>query len=76
MTQLFQKILNLWNKLDGYKLLIGLVIYFVIEHILPDSKDMLKDGLELIAYFFVIVGGGHKVLKSKYGQQIKARILA
>ena len=67
---------NLWHKADGVKLLIGLFLYFMIDHVLPEQKDMLRDILEMVAYFFVLVGGGHKFIKSKYGQTIKTQIFS
>jgi hypothetical protein len=81
---MFQKVLNqltnLWSKTDGFKLLIGLILYFVVDHVLPEdsgkSTDMYRGILELVAYAVVMVGGGHKFIKSKYGQTIKTRLLA
>jgi len=72
-------LINIWRKLDGYKLLIGLAIYFITDHVIPTNNPsyaVWSEALQLVAYAFVMVGGGHKFIKSRYGQQIKTRLLA
>jgi hypothetical protein len=80
---MFQKAIvqltNIWQKFDGLKLWIGLALYFITDHVLPTDNPRwhpYNDLLQLVAYAFVMVGGGHKFIKSKYGQQIKTRLLA
>jgi len=64
---LLNKYLKLiWDRLDGNKLLIGLSLSFLVDHLLPPNT-WYADLCNVLAYAFIAAGGGHKVIKSKYG---------
>ena len=67
------KLYELWKRLDGYKLLIGLSMGFVADHMLIEH-GWIQELVYLVSYFFVIVGTADKARKSDYGQKVMDRV--
>jgi hypothetical protein len=68
-----QRAKQLWSWLDGYKLLIGLSLDFIQTHLLP-TGTWYSDLVGLVAYAIIVVGGGHKIVKTNYGKQIVSKL--
>jgi len=63
---LLQKI---WDFFNGYKTLLGMVLYFLVDYVLP-AKVWYTDLIEIIAYALLFLGGGHKLMKMRrYGSK-------
>lgn len=61
-----QKIQQVFQKLNGNKLLIGLLLDWLVEWILPE-KTWYTDLTAIIAYGLIFVGGTHKIAKIRIG---------
>lgn len=57
-------LLNIWAFLDGNKILIGMLLYFLVDHVLPINV-WYTDLIEIFAYCALFVGGTHKIIKGK-----------
>ena len=72
IRNLFSKILTIWSKLDGYKILIGLILNTIADHLIPEAT-LSSDIVYILAYFFMITGTIHKGVKSEYANKTLGR---
>lgn len=69
---LLSKLLDVWDKLSGYKLIIGLILNTIADHFLVDNS-LESDIVYILALFFITAGGIHRGVKSKYGNKTLER---
>ena len=62
---MFRLLKVLWQKLDGYKTLIGLLYFALQPRFLPDI--WWADVLSVLFFTWTGVGAGHKIIKYRNG---------
>ena len=58
----------IWTFLDGNKTLIGMSVFFITDHLLM-AGTWYSDLLNIIGYSLIALGGGHKLIKARYGSK-------